>query len=230
VTGTWQYFGHTCRHHLWYGCSWVLPLSEPQFLTNLYAVISYENVFNYVIQGPYFILWFSCLMSCSTFVGGQLSGMWPYNKPASKKWWLMVLWCTNEQNNDNNNYYRQGDNADVSSLKQERIVSQYYMAVRAAVAEFFATILTSEPPNTVEQSPSWKANSHVLLNQKVQCYVHRSSPLVLGWSQMFHLNIIPPPILYFPSDLPALCFLTNSCYFFSPLHFAFVPFPLTESR
>jgi hypothetical protein len=35
----------------------------------------------------------------------------------------MVLWRTNEQNNDNNNYYHQGDNADASSLKQERIVS-----------------------------------------------------------------------------------------------------------
>jgi hypothetical protein len=40
------------------------------------------------------------------------------------------------------------------------------MAVRAAVAEFFATILTPEPPNTVEQSPSWKTNIHGLLNQR----------------------------------------------------------------
>ena len=62
----------------------------------------------------------------------------------------------NEQNNDNANYYHQGDNADVSSLKQERIVSEYYMAVRPAVAEFFSSVLTSEPPNTVEQCPSEK--------------------------------------------------------------------------
>jgi hypothetical protein len=59
-----------------------------------------------------------------------------------------------EQNNDDDNYYQQGDNADVISLKQERIVSQYYMAVRPVVAKFFASILTSEPSNTVEQSPS----------------------------------------------------------------------------
>jgi hypothetical protein len=68
----------------------------------------------------------------------------------------------NEQNNDNDNYYQQGDNADVISLKQKKIVSQYYVAVWPAVGEFFASILTSEPPNTVEQSPSWKASSYIL--------------------------------------------------------------------
>jgi hypothetical protein len=140
---------------------------------------------------------------------------------------LMTLY--NEQKDDNGNYYHQGDNADVSSLKQERIVSQYYMAVWPAVAEFFASILKSEPPNTAEQSPSWKANSHILLNQKVQCYVHRSLPLVPGWRQMFHFNIIVPSILCLPSDLLALCFLTKIFYFFSNLRVAFIPFPLIGS-
>lgn len=42
----------------------------------------------------------------------------------------------NEQNNENSNYYQQDDNADEISLKQERNVSQYYMAVCPAVAEF----------------------------------------------------------------------------------------------
>jgi hypothetical protein len=208
VTGAWQCCGCTCRHHLWYGCSWLLQLTAPQCLTlcicchftwKHFWIILYRVI---ILSDIYLFSYPAAHLQAVTSVGRVSTT----DQPVRCGRWLQdeLMTLYSEQNNGNDNYYQQDDNADVISLKQKKTVSVLCGSATGSsrILSLYIKIRTTQ---------HWTASSYILFIATVAA-ARRQSLHVATCS--ISLSLHPS---CFPNDLLAPPYLTNISYSFSHL-------------